>query len=82
MRLMMTLIAESPSAADMQTDIDEISTYLARQGVNVLGSERLADEGATISEHGDSPAARTNDISPLRAIWIVDVPSRAAAVEI
>jgi hypothetical protein len=78
MRLMMTLIADSLQ----ETDIDAISEYLAKQRVNVLGSEQLLDEGATISEHGESPAVVARDLSALRALWIVDMPSRAAAVEL
>jgi hypothetical protein len=78
MRLMMTLIADSLQ----ETDIDAISAYLARQRVNVLGSEQLLDEGATISEHGESPPVVARDVSALRAIWIVDMLSRAAAVEL
>src|SRR5688572_26296032 len=78
MRLMMSLIAESLQEAD----VDAISAYLGQQGVNVLGSEQLLDEGATISEQGESPAVVALDISGLRAIWIVDMPSRAAAVEL
>ena len=76
MRLMMTLIAE------MAQNVDAISAYLANERVNVLGSEQLLDEGATITEHGDAPAVVERDVSPLRALWIVDVPSRAAAVEL
>jgi hypothetical protein len=78
MRLMMTLIADSLQEAD----IDVISTYLAQQRVNVLGAEQLLDEGATISEHGESPAVVAGDVSALRALWIVDMTSRAAAVEL
>ena len=78
MRLMMTLITDLLQA----TDIDAISAYLAQQRVNVLGSEQLLDEGATISEHGESGAVVARDVSALRAIWIVDMPSRAAAVEL
>ena len=78
MRLMMTLIADSRREAD----IDVISAYLAQQRVNVLGAEQLLDEGATISEEGESPAVVARDLSALRAIWIVDMPSRAAAVEL
>jgi hypothetical protein len=78
MRLMMTLIADSRQEAD----IDAISAYLGRQRANVLGSEQLLDEGATISEHGESPAVVARDVSALRAIWIVDMPSRPAAVEL
>ena len=78
MRLMMMLIASSLQ----ETDIDEVSEHLAQERVNVLGSEQLLDEGATISEHGESPAVAARDLSALRAIWIVDMPSRAAAVEL
>ncbi|HEY4102415.1 MAG TPA: YciI family protein [Polyangiaceae bacterium] len=78
MKLMMTLIGDSAQEAD----IAELSAYLADQRVNVLGSERLLDEGATISEHGESPAVVVRDISALRAIWLVDMPSRSAAVEL
>ncbi len=78
MRLMMTLIAD----ALQEADVDAISAYLAQQRVNVLGSEQLLDEGATISEQGESPPVVAHDLSALRAIWIVDMPSRAAAVEL
>ncbi len=78
MRLMMTLAADSLR----EPDIDAISAYLAQQRVNVLGSEQLLDEGATISEQGESPAVVARDLSALRALWIVDLPSRAAAVEL
>jgi hypothetical protein len=78
MRLMMTLIADSLQEAD----VDTISAYLAQQRVNVLGSEQLLDEGATISQRGESPAVAGRDLSALRAIWIVDMPSRAAAAEL
>jgi len=76
MRLMMTLIAETAQ------HVDAISAYLAHERVTVLGSEQLLDEGATITEHGDAPAVVERDLSPLQAVWIVDVPSRAAAVEL
>ena len=78
MRLMMTLIADSLQEADVET----ISAYLAQQRVTVLGAEELLEEGATISEHGESPAVVAREVSALRAIWIVDMPSRAAAVEL
>lgn len=74
----MTLIADALPGAD----VDAISMYLSQQGVNVLGAERLLDEGATISEHGESAAVVAREVSALRAIWIVDMPSRAAAVEL
>jgi hypothetical protein len=82
MRLMMTLVADSPQGADIEADIEAISAYLADQRVNVLGSEHLLEEGATISEHGESPAVVARAVSALRAIWILDMPSRAAAVEL
>jgi hypothetical protein len=81
MRLMMTLIAGSLPEADIDA-ISTISAYLVQQRVNVLGSEQLLDEGATISEHGESPAVVAGDVSAVRAIWIVDMPSRVAAVEL
>jgi hypothetical protein len=73
---MMTLIAETAQ------NVGAISAHLASERVNVLGSEQLLDEGATITEHGDAPAVVERDLSSLRAVWIVDVPSRAAAVEL
>ncbi len=93
MRLMITLAANSwqgadvgadsvADIADVVADIAGISAYLANQRVNVLGSERLLDEGATISEQGEAPAVVAREVSALRAIWIVDLPSRAAAVEL
>ena len=62
--------------------VGAISAYLAAQHVNVLAFEELADEGATITEVGDAPAVVEHERSALRAIWIVDVASRAAAVEL
>ncbi|HTA91289.1 MAG TPA: YciI family protein [Polyangiaceae bacterium] len=78
MKLMMTLIGDSAHEAH----IAEISAHLTHQRVNVLGAERLLDEGATISEYGESPAVVAREVSALRAIWIVDMPSREAAVEL
>jgi len=78
----MTLIADSLQRADIDAIAADISAYLAQQRVNVLGSERLLDEGATISEHADSAAVVAGEVSALRALWIVDMPSRAAAVEL
>jgi hypothetical protein len=62
-----------------------IDAYLATLGeaVTVIAAERLdPDEAATLSSHGDAPPVVTRDGSALRAVWILDVPSRAAAVEI
>jgi len=77
MKLMMTLMDESA-----QADIAAISAHLARERVNVLGAEQLLAEGAIVSEHGDSPAVVAPEISSLRAIWLIDMPSRGAAVEL
>jgi len=74
---MMTLQGDDPV-----TPIDE---YLATLGeaVTVIAAERLdPDEAATLSAHGDAPPVVTREGSALRALWILDVPSRAAAVEI
>ncbi len=62
--------------------VDAISAYLAAQRVTVLGFEELADEGATITEVGDAPAVVEHERSALRAVWSIDVASRAAAVEL
>lgn len=59
-----------------------ITQHLADRGVTVLVHEELADEGATIVEEGDAPAVVEHARSALRALWIVDVPSRAAAIEL
>lgn len=71
----MTLQGEAP--------IDEIDAYLAARGVTVLGAERLDPaEAATLSATGDEPAILEKTGSLLRALWIFDAPSRAAAVEL
>lgn len=79
---MITLSAGAGNAAD----IEAISTHLREQRVNVLGAEQLLDEGAIVSEYGESTApARTvveRETSTLRAVWIVDLPSRAAALDL
>jgi hypothetical protein len=75
MRIMMTLQGDAP--------IGEIDAYLAAQGATVVSSERLdAAEVATISATGDEPPIVERAGSLLRALWILDVPSRAAAVEL
>jgi hypothetical protein len=71
---MMTLVGDAP--------VDEISAYLAAEQVNVLGCEQLEDEGAIITEVGTAAAVVENDRSELRALWLLDVASRAAAVEL
>src|SRR4051812_2253918 len=76
MRIMMTLQGDAPTDA-----IDAIDAYLAAQGAAVLGSERLdPTEVATISASGDEPPIVERAGSLLRAVWILDVASRAAAV--
>src|SRR5690349_24044343 len=78
MRIMMTLQGDAPDAP-----IDEIDGYLAAQGATVLGSERLdPSEVATISATGDAPPIVERSGSLLRAVWILDVASRAAAVDL
>ena len=75
--MMMTLQGDEPVAP--------IDTYLATLGdaVTVIAAERLdPHEAATLSSHGDAPDVVERDGSALRAVWILDVPSRAAAVEI
>lgn len=71
----MTLQGEAP--------VDEIEAYLATAGVTVLGAERLdPDEVATISATGDAPPIVERSGSLLRAMWILEIPSRAAAIEL
>jgi len=75
MKFMMTLQGDAP--------IDDIDAYLAAQGATVLGSERVdPTEVATISATGDEPAIVEHAGSLLRALWLLDVESRAAAVEL
>ena len=75
MRFMITLQGDAP--------IDEFDAYLAAQGATVLGSERLdSTEVATISATGDEPPIVERAGSLLRALWIVEVASRAAAVDL
>ena len=71
----MTLHGDAP--------IDEIDAHLAAQGATVLGSEQLdRTEVATISASGEQPPIVERTGSLLRAVWILDVASRAAAVEL
>jgi hypothetical protein len=75
MRIMITLQGDAP--------IDEIDAYLAAQGATVIGTERLdTNEVATLSATGDEPAVLERAGSLLRAVWILDVASREAAVEL
>jgi hypothetical protein len=79
MRFMMTLQGDAPNDAP----IDEIDAYLAAQGATVLGTERLdPTEVATISARGDEAPIVERAGSLLRAVWILDVASRAEAVEL
>ena len=66
-------------------DTAPIDAYLATLGakVEVLAFERLdPDEAATLSQRGDDPPVVTREGSALRAVWILDVASREAAVEL
>jgi hypothetical protein len=75
MKIMMTLHGDAP--------VDEIDAYLAAQGATVLGSERLVPtEVATLSASGDEQPIVERAGSVLRALWILDVASRTAAVEL
>ena len=74
MKLMMTLQGDAP--------IDEIDAHLAAHA-KVLESERFdPTEVATISATGDDAPVVEHTGSLLRAVWILDVASRAAAVEL
>jgi hypothetical protein len=78
MKVMLTLQGDAPAES-----IDEIDAYLAAQGATVIGSERLdPTEVATISATGDEPPIVERAGSVLRAVWILDVASRAAAVDL
>jgi hypothetical protein len=78
MRIMMTLQGDAPIDA-----LDEIDAYLAAQRATVLRSERLdPTEVATISASGDEAPIVERAGSLLRAVWILDVASRAAAVDL
>src|SRR3982750_1688765 len=75
MRMMMTLQGDAP--------IDEIDAYLAAQGATVLDSERLdPTEVATISASGDEPPIVERAGSPLRALGILHVGPREAAIDL
>ncbi len=75
MKIMMTLQGDAA--------IDEIDAHLTGQGAKVIGSERLdPSEVATISARGDEAAIVERAGSQLRALWILDVASREAAVEL
>jgi len=75
MKLMMTLQGDAP--------IEEIDAYLAAQCATVLGAERFdTGEVATISATGDAAPIVERAGSLLRAVWLLDMPSREAAVEL
>jgi hypothetical protein len=79
MKVMMTLQGDAPT----DEPIGSIDAYLAAQGASLLGAERLdPDEVATISATGDEPAIVERAGSTMRALWLLEVPSRAAAVEL
>jgi hypothetical protein len=74
---MLTLQGDEPAAA--------IDAYLAALGDagTVITSEHLdPHEVATLSAHGDAAPIVEREGSALRAVWILDVPSRDAATDI
>jgi hypothetical protein len=76
-KLMMTLQGD-----DLVAPID---AYLATLGdaVKVIAAERLdPDEAATLVSHDHAPPVVLREGSALRAVWILDVQSRAAAIEL
>jgi hypothetical protein len=75
MKIMMTLQGDAP--------IDELDAHLAARGATVDLTERFdSAEVATISATGDDPPVVERTGSLLRALWILDAESRAAAVEL
>ncbi|MDB4977071.1 MAG: hypothetical protein JWN48_5412 [Myxococcaceae bacterium] len=76
MKLMMMLQGDAP--------IGPIDQYLERLGdaVRVIAAERLdPHEAATLSSQGRAPQVVTREGSALRALWILEAPSRAEALE-
>ncbi len=74
MRLMITLLGDAPSAS--------IDDHL-RGALTVVSSEQLDPvDAVTISAHGDATPVVERSGSELRAVWIVEAPSRADAVAI
>ncbi|MEP6863350.1 MAG: YciI family protein [Deltaproteobacteria bacterium] len=74
---MITLQGDDPVAP--------ISAYLASLGdaAKVIAAEQLdPQEAATLSSHGNAPPVVTREGSALRAVWILEVSSRGAAVEL
>lgn len=75
MRIMMTLQHDADAAS--------IDDYLAARGVRVLGRELLdPEEAAILSVAGHDAPVLERARSGLSAVWIVDVPSRADAIEL
>ncbi|CAN5721828.1 hypothetical protein BH11MYX2_BH11MYX2_21950 [soil metagenome] len=62
--------------------VEDIGAYLARARVNVRSFEHLEDEGATAVEVAHAPAVVERTVSELRALWIIDVVDRSAAIEL
>ncbi|HEY5926332.1 MAG TPA: YciI family protein [Kofleriaceae bacterium] len=73
MRIMMTLLGNAPTAP--------IDAYLAKANAHVITSLRLAEDGAIASLIGDTITIERTT-SALRAVWILDVPSRTFAIEL
>ncbi len=62
--------------------VDAISAFLAAEKIDVRGFEHLADEGAVMTRAADASETVVRGGSSLRALWIVDMPSRPAAIEL
>jgi hypothetical protein len=69
---MMTLLGDAPS--------EPIDAYLGN-AARVISHERLSSEGAIASSRG-SDVSIDHTTSTIRAVWILDAPSRAAAVDL
>jgi len=79
MKFMMTLQGDATAS-----ELEALDAYLTAQtSAKVLGAERLeTSEVATLSATGDEPAVLERAGSTLRALWLLDVASKAAAVEL
>jgi hypothetical protein len=72
MQIMMTLLGNAPS--------ESIDAYL-RNVTHVISCERLGSDGVIASSRGDEVSLERTT-SELRAVWILDVPSRTVAVDL
>lgn len=75
MRIMMTLVDDANAAP--------IDDYLATCGIRVIERERLdLEQSAILSVSGGGAPALERRRTGASALWIVDVPSRAAAIQL